>query len=501
METSEKTIAPTEQSLEDGEMQSQIQIDPVVEKRIVRKIDRVVLPLMCTVYFFQYLDKQSVGYAAVFGLREDLHLTSGEYSWVVSIFYLGQLVSEYAFIYLMSRLPVARFVAVMIVIWGVVAGCLASPHNFGGFAAVRFVLGACEGAVSPAFVIITSAWYKKQEHPIRVAAWVSCNGLASIVAALIMYGVGYAENVALANWRVMFLICGGATIACGITFFALMPQGPESAWFLTEEERKIACARLHRDGFTEGNNNNSTEGEKGKKSFDKSQIKDALLDPLSWLSILLSFLGTFASPVLKFASLVLNGFGWSKFNTMLVGLPSGAFQIFFIWATVLLIHTTRIPRCIWGILVTIVPLIGNIGVACIPASNKWGVVIFTWLASSISPVMVVSLSLMASNIKGTTKKAAVSNGYFIAYAVAAVAAPQLWQTKDAPRYIKGVVADIVCFGCIIAVFGVYAVLVGRENGRRDMLGEMQGVGAENGAGEGRKRDLTDREDLSFRYTR
>ncbi|KAL4968172.1 pantothenate transporter [Aspergillus stella-maris] len=500
METTEKTIAPTEQDLDDGEMQPQIQIDPAVEKRIVRKIDRVVLPLMCTVYFFQYLDKQAVGYAAVFGLREDLHLTSGEYSWVVSIFYLGQLVSEYAFIYLMSRLPVARFVAVMIVVWGVVAGCLASPHNFGGFAAVRFVLGACEGAVSPAFVIITSAWYKKQEHPIRVAAWVSCNGLASIVAALIMYGVGYAENVALANWRVMFLICGGATIACGVTFFALMPQGPESAWFLTEEERNIACARLQSDGFTERNNTN-TKDEK-KKSFDKSQIKDALLDPLSWLSILLSFLGTFASPVLKFASLVLNGFGWSKFNTMLVGLPSGAFQIFFIWTTVILIHTTRIPRCIWGILVTLVPLIGNIGVASIPASNKWGVVIFTWLASSISPVMVVSLSLMASNIKGTTKKAAVSNGYFIAYAVAAVAAPQLWQTKDAPRYIKGVVADIVCFGCIIAVFGVYAWLVGRENRRRERLEGEGGVGqVQEGAGREGKKDLTDREDLSFRYTR
>ncbi|KAL4935044.1 hypothetical protein BDV06DRAFT_234748 [Aspergillus oleicola] len=482
-------------------MQAQIQIDPAVEKRIVHKIDRVVLPLMCTVYFFQYLDKQAVGYAAIFGLREDLNLSSGEYSWVVSIFYLGQLASEYAFIYLMSRLPVARFVAVMIIIWGLVAGCLAAPHNFGGFAAVRFVLGACEGAVSPAFVIITSAWYKKQEHPIRVAAWVSCNGLASIVAALIMYGVGYAENVALANWRVMFLICGGATIACGLTFFFLMPRGPGTAWFLTEEERKIAALRLHSEGLT-----TTTHEETKQKSFDKSQVWDALKDPLSWLSILLAFLGTFASPVLKFASLVLNGFGWSKFNTMLVGLPSGAFQIFFIWTTVLLIRTTKVPRCYWGIAVTLVPLVGNIGVAAIPASNKWAIVVFTWLASSISPVMVVSLSLMASNIKGVTKKAAVSNGYFIVYAVAAVAAPQLWQTKDAPRYIKGVVADIVCFGCIVAVFLVYAVLVGRENGRRDRLegeGTVEGVGTGSGAGSGArsKQDLTDREDLTFRYTR
>ncbi|KAL5340187.1 putative allantoate permease [Aspergillus crustosus] len=465
--------------------QAFLQIDPGEEKRVLRKIDRVVLPLMCTVYFFQYLDKQAVGYAAVFGLQEDLHLSSNEYSWVVSIFYLGQLASEYVFIYMMSRLQVGRFVGIMILIWGVVAGCLATPHNFSGFAAVRFVLGACEGAVSPAFVIITSSWYKKQEHPIRVAAWVSCNGLASIIAALIMYGVGYADNVALANWRVMFLICGGATIACGIVFLLLMPQGPDTAWFLTEEERRIACLRLRSDGFT---------GD--EKVFKKSQVWDALQDPFCWAAVAFAFLGTFASPVLKFASLVINGFGWSKFNTMLVGLPSGAFQIFFIWATVIGIRITKIPRCYWGMAVTIVPLVGNIGVAAIPASNKWGVVIFTWLASSISPIMVVSLSLMASNIKGNTKKSATSNAYFILYAVAAVVAPQLWQTRDAPRYIKGIVADIVCFGLIIITFLVYAILVSRENKRRDALHLT--AEQENIVG---KADVTDREDLTFRYTR
>lgn len=90
-----------------------VQSDPVAEKAVLRKIDRVVLPLMCLVYFFQYLDKQAVGYAAVFNLADDLHMNSHEYSWAVSIFYLGQLTSEYLFIYLMSRLPITRLVGYM----------------------------------------------------------------------------------------------------------------------------------------------------------------------------------------------------------------------------------------------------------------------------------------------------------------------------------------------------------------------------------------------------
>lgn len=58
----------------------------------------------------QFLDKQCLGYSAVFGLIEDLNMTSKQYSWSSSIFYVGQLVSEYPFIYLMSRLPLVKLV-------------------------------------------------------------------------------------------------------------------------------------------------------------------------------------------------------------------------------------------------------------------------------------------------------------------------------------------------------------------------------------------------------
>lgn len=58
------------------------------------------------------LDKQSINYAAVFGLSEDLGLSGSQFSWAISLFYFGQLVSEYPAAYLMSRLPVTSFVGV-----------------------------------------------------------------------------------------------------------------------------------------------------------------------------------------------------------------------------------------------------------------------------------------------------------------------------------------------------------------------------------------------------
>ena len=91
-------------------------IDPDEEREVVKKLDRIIMPLMALVYFFQYLDKQSINYASVFGLSEDLHLSNGEYSWAVSLFYFGQLVSEYPAAYLMSRFSVVRFVGICMLV-------------------------------------------------------------------------------------------------------------------------------------------------------------------------------------------------------------------------------------------------------------------------------------------------------------------------------------------------------------------------------------------------
>lgn len=85
-------------------------IDPVEEKKVLRKLDRVIMPLTALVYFMQHLDKQSINYASVFGLQQDLNLIGQQFSWAVSLFYVGQLVSEYPAAYLMSRLPIVPLV-------------------------------------------------------------------------------------------------------------------------------------------------------------------------------------------------------------------------------------------------------------------------------------------------------------------------------------------------------------------------------------------------------
>ncbi|KAK8103207.1 hypothetical protein PG984_016353 [Apiospora sp. TS-2023a] len=486
---------------------------PEEEKRVLRKIDCTILPMMCVVFLLQYLDKQSLSYASVFGLITDLNMTSTQYSWCSSIFYVGQLVAEYPFIYLMSRLHLTKFVGATIVIWGIICMCLAAPQNFAAFAAVRFLLGFAEGAVSPSFVTMTAIWYRKDEHATRTALWVSMNGVAQTLGCLLMYGIGRTSGShSLQPWRVLFLVCGALTAAAGVAFYLLMPGGPEDCWFLTSREKEVLSLRMARD--REGGD---------KTSFSAAQLREAMLDPKAWFVFAFGVLVTMQSPVLtvrfevpystampfpneltsgaKFASLVINTIGYDKFQTMLYTAPSGAAQVLLLWIGVAGCWLFPENRTLVVLALIIPPFIGNVLLLKLSLDSGWGMIVSWWLASCITAVMSPLLSLAASNVKGNTKRSVVNAMFFIGYCAGCIGAPQLWTEK--PRYFNGVVTGIVTWCLLFVVVFCYRLVCVRENAARDKAHEAISEVAgeitldEHGAF---RTDCTDKEDKEFRYS-
>ncbi|KAI1338369.1 major facilitator superfamily transporter [Xylariaceae sp. FL0016] len=460
------------------------------ERQLLKKIDTFVLPMMCLIFFLQYLDKQSLAYTAVFGLIDDLKMTGKEYSWCSSVFYIGQLVSEYPFIYLMSRLHLTKFVGATVVIWGIICMCLAVPQNFNGFAAVRFLLGFAEGAVSPAFVTITSIWYRKDEHALRTALWVTMNGLAQVVGCLLMYGIGKNTSLDLQPWRTMFLICGALTVAAGAAFYALMPNGPRDAWFLDAREKEILSLHMARD--REGGD---------KTSFSTRQLRETLRDPRAWFVFWFGVLVTMQSPILKFASLVIKGLGYDRYQTILYTAPSGALQILLLWVGVAGCFVFPGNRCAVILGLCVPPLVGNVLLMKLSVASGWSMIVSSWLASCITSVMSILLSLAASNVKGNTKRAIVNGMFFIGYCAGCIGAPQLW--THGPRYFEGLVTSITTWCLLIATVIAYWHVCYAANQRRDSAHDS---GAEPEAGGtvaldaygAPLTDQTDKEDKDFR---
>ena len=124
-----------------------IVVTPEENKRILRKIDLTILPIMLSVYFLQGLDKATLSYASVFGLISDANLKGEDYSWLGSIVYIAQLVLQPIIAYFLVKLPTGKFAAVMVLCWGVVLSFMALAKNFQGLLVTRFFLGAFEAAV------------------------------------------------------------------------------------------------------------------------------------------------------------------------------------------------------------------------------------------------------------------------------------------------------------------------------------------------------------------
>lgn len=254
------------------------------------------------------------------------------------------------------------------IVWGIVCMCLAAPKNFAGFATVRFLLGFSEGAVSPAFVTITSIWYRKKEHNVRTALWISMNGLAQVLGCFLMYGIGKNSSLPIAPWRVLFIICGVITSAAGVAFFFLMPNGPKDAWFLNAREREVLSLRMAQD--RDGGD---------KSSFSVAQLKEAIMDPKAWVVFWFGVLVCMQSPVLTFASLVIKSIGYTNLETMLYTAPSGAVQIVLLWIGVGLVFIFPNQGTLVILILIIPPLIGTVFLMKLDVTAQWGLIVASWL--------------------------------------------------------------------------------------------------------------------------
>ncbi|BGP29716.1 hypothetical protein JCM10296v2_001455 [Rhodotorula toruloides] len=460
-----------------------LEIDLAVERRVVRKLDMTVLIAFAMVFGINYLDKIGLSYAAIFGMKKDFALVKQDYS---KHFPLRTSRQRIRLPLLLHKLPIRSFVAVSIIVWAIVVACQAATKNFTDMMIVRFFLGFTEGAVAPAFVLMTSFFYRKREQPIRIAVFVSFNALAQIVGALLIYGCGSIKGGALKGWRISFLICAALTILIGIYFFIFVPKSPGLAWFLTPEEREVAVARVAQERASLAHSN-----------VHWHQIRQTLLDVRFYLVFLWAFFVCITS-VVTFGSIVINGFGFAPFKTLLVGLPGPAIQLVTIWIGAGSLYLFPNARGWTQMALTLVPLTGVAMMRGLPYHNKWPLTLGFWCASSNSSAYVVNMSLIASNTKGHTRKTMFSLVYFLGYCVGCIAGPQLFLSYEAPLYRTAMNTIIGMYCAYLASMFLYREICRRENNRRDKLA-AEGVEEAKPRLATHESNDTDIDDLAFRF--
>lgn len=170
-------------------------------KRIRRKTDKTILILLTWVYFLQVFDKAVLSTSALFGLQADTGLTGNQYSLVSSIAAIAQLAWQPFSAMLIVKVPPRILMPAMTLGWGIAEASIASCTNFHSLLAARFFLGLFEAGCLPLFTYMTALWYRRSEQPVRIAIWNSMNGISTMAAAAISYGLGHIESDLLRPWQ------------------------------------------------------------------------------------------------------------------------------------------------------------------------------------------------------------------------------------------------------------------------------------------------------------
>lgn len=303
--------------------------------------------------------------------------------------------------------------------------CHAACTSFAGLMAARFFLGVGEASIAPGFALITGMFYKRSEQPARQAAWFTGNSIATIIEGLVAFGIGLIKVQTVNNWQLLFLILGAATAAYGLILLVFLPDSPLKAIFLNATERKVALRRTL--------DNKTGVMDTGKFRWD--QVNMAMRDAQTWFLVLYTLCVNFCNGgITSFSSIIIAGFGFSDLDALLVQMPIGAAQLFFLLLTSGFATFIKSSRIFMMILNTTVSMIGMIMIWKLDENNRAGKMAGLCLGSVFAANIPLSLSLISSNIAGFTKKSTVSGMMFAAYCVGNIVGPQFFIPTEKPGY-------------------------------------------------------------------
>ncbi|KAJ7646815.1 MFS general substrate transporter [Roridomyces roridus] len=439
--------------------------DPVIvsaeeNARILRKTDLYLLPVMLAIYFLQQLDKSTLSYASVFNLATNAHLVGYQYSALGSIVYAAQLIWQPVSSFFLVRLPVGRWLAFNVFMWGVVLSCMTSATNFKLLITARFFLGLFEATVAPTFVTITAMWWRRREQTQRTSLWYSMNGVTIVVGSILSYGLGHIHSNVLESYQIIFLFTGLLTVVFSIVVYLFLPDSPTTARFLSHDEKILAVERLRA-------NNTGTE----TKQWKWEQVWECLLDPKTWAWFSMIFLISVPSGgITTFGPLIVKSFGYNQLNTILLQMPFGAVAIIATLAGGWAAANYKL-KFIPLVSLTLAPIAGAAALLHIKrtASNKGALLAAYYIVSFYPGISPLIYTWSSQNTAGHTKKTLTTGILFIGQSAGNILGPFLYTTEQAPLYHRGLTSSLVCLAILGASFLVtaaYLAFLNRSHAKR-----------------------------------
>ncbi|KAK9680510.1 hypothetical protein K7432_015913, partial [Basidiobolus ranarum] len=433
---SEKVYTPKDAVYVEKGATGRFSLDPVAEKALVRKLDKRLIPFLALLYLCSFLDRVNIGNAKLAHIDQDLALTPSEYNWSLSIFFIGYVLFEVPSNIMLKKIGPSRWIPIVMIAWAVVMMCMAAVTNAAGLLASRFFLGLAEAGLFPGVIFYLSLWYTRQEQALRIALFFGAATIAGAFGGVLAYGIIQMSGIqGLTGWQWIFIIEGIPTLVLAFVSYYYLPDFPETASFLTEEERKLLMDRLKHDA-----------GAASETEFSWKQFKDAFIDWKIYLHMIVYIAGSTPLYSLSlFLPSIVSGMGFTSLTAQLMSAPPYAVACVF---TILVsFHADRKRER--GFHIAVWMFIGMIGyLLLIVLRHKGSTALY--IAAIITTTGVFAnipsmLSWFTNNIGGHTKRG-VASALIISFGnIGGALGGQIYRADDAPFYPRG---HAICMGCM-----------------------------------------------------
>ncbi|KAF8347919.1 MFS general substrate transporter [Amanita rubescens] len=451
----------------------EVDVSGVDERKLMRKIDFALIPWLSFLYLLSFLDRTSIGNllssSQLYRLTTDLHLTDQQYLLSLTIFFFSYAVFEVPSNIFLKRLRPSIWLSLLMFLWGVTMTLQGIVHNYSQLLGLRWLLGVFEAGLFPGVNYYLSCWYKRSEFGLRAAIFFAAASVSGAFGGLLAAAISNMNGIGgKSAWSWIFIIEGLISVVAGVLSFFIIQDFPDTAKFLTEEERVFVVRRLLKDG----------QHSAGGENLKWKSIVQSLTDWKTWICMLIygpCDMGLYAFSL--FLPSIINEVCYSATPANLLTVP-----VYVLACIVTCWVGYAADR--WGhrgyFNMGCFALGGAAYIILISSRNAALSYFAVFVAASGIYPLIRTYVWASNNLEGTYKRS-VSLGMIIGFGnLNGAVSSNVYRAQDAPWYRlgHGLVLMYIGIGFIFSV--IYYIALKKENAKRDRGERDEVIGGEKG---------------------
>ncbi|RTE68843.1 hypothetical protein BHE90_016779 [Fusarium euwallaceae] len=442
--------------------------DEAETRRILRKVDYRVVPALAVMYLISFIDRSNIGNAKVAGMNQDLGLSGKQYNIAVTVFFVPYILFEVPSNIVLKLTRPSIWMPSIMLAWGLVLTLMGIVTSFQGLVISRFFLGITEAGFFPGATYLLTTWYCRYEVQTRMVVFFAGASLSGAFSGLLAYGIQHMNGIAnLRGWQWIFILEGILTVLVAFALYFILPDGPSSATFLSEQEKQFLVFRLENEtGSTQGRVTNDDK-------MSLAQILSALRDWRVYVSAVIYLGNTVGIYAFSFVMpSVIRELGYSAANAQLLTIPVYVCAMVCTAVTATLSDRRR-QRSSFILGGCVVAMLGFIALTASPRPGHPGLTYgFLFVASSgLYSTVVPTICWLGNNMSPSSRRAIGMATLIAGGNLGGIVGGNIFLEREAPKYWTGYG---ICLGftvsSIVSTF-VLRMTYQKENATRERMTE------------------------------